>query len=138
MFQVKLGLDAGRDLLLSPISIVFLIIDVLRGKSRQPGLFHWLMRFGHKTDRWINLFGNPKELEGGNDSDGLNVDRLFAQIEQLLKEGHGEGGLTASTKSSIDRYLNKLMKKNVSIDSKSNSETSRENASESNSDTDER
>jgi len=125
IFQVKLGLDAGRDLLLSPVSIVFIAIDLLRGKSQQRGLFHRLMRFGHSTDNWINLFGNPKELEGTDDDEKLNVDRLFSQIEQLLKDGHGEGGLTASAKSSIDRYLNSLMKKDASLDGDNSGESTR-------------
>ena len=38
-----------------------------------------------------------------------NVDQLFSQVESLLKEQHDKGGLTASAKSTIDRYLNKIV-----------------------------
>jgi hypothetical protein len=108
-FQVKLGLDAVRDLLLSPVAIVFIAIDLLQGKQR--GLFHRLMEFGHKTDRWINLFGLPNEWEERRTDEDLNVDRLFAQVEKLLKDGQCKGGLTAGAKVSIDAYLNKLINK---------------------------
>jgi len=114
VFQMKLAMDAIRDLLLSPVSIVCALIDVFKGHSLSQSYFQKLMVFGHKTDTWLNLFGN-------HDTDDLNleehqvekkdvsVDQLFNQVESLLKEQHGKGGLTASAKASIDRYLNKIV-----------------------------
>lgn len=56
-FQIKLTLDAGRDLLLSPVSFVCTLVDLLVGNNIENGLFQRLMRLGHNTDRWLNLFG---------------------------------------------------------------------------------
>ncbi|WP_019029679.1 hypothetical protein [Colwellia piezophila] len=39
----------------------------------------------------------------------VNVDQLFSHVECLLKDQHGKGGLTASAKATIDRYLNKIV-----------------------------
>ena len=38
----------------------------------------------------------------------MNVDQLFSKVESLLKDQHEKGGLTATAKSNIDRYLNKI------------------------------
>jgi len=118
IFQLKLGMDAIRDLLLSPISIVCLVIDLIKGNSQQKSYFHRLMAFGHKTDKWLNLFGSSaigdssRTFFNKQPSD-QNVDQLFDKIETLLKEQHSKGGVTVSAKASIDRYLDKIVKKST-------------------------
>ncbi len=111
IFQLKLGLDAGRDLLLSPISILCLIIDVIRGHTKEKSYFHRLMAFGLKTDYWINLFGSHSPSENEDLSPESNVDHLFAQVERVLKEQHKKGGLTTPAKSSTNRYGDTLANK---------------------------
>jgi len=116
IFQIKLAMDAIRDLLLSPVSIVCGLVDILKGHSLSRSYFHKLMDFGHQTDSWLNLFGSHSKdaqnlnVMGSQKSKAdVNVDQLFSQVESLLKEQHGKGGLTASAKSTIDRYLNKIV-----------------------------
>ena len=115
IFQVKLAIDATRDFLLSPVSIICGLVDIFKGNSLSKSYFHKLMTFGHKTDAWLNLFGNKKETVDSNVTDDqkaagdVNVDQLFSQVEILLKEQHDKGGLTASAKATIDRYLNKIV-----------------------------
>jgi len=127
IFQLKLGMDALRDLLLSPISIVCLIIDLIKGHSQEQSYFHRLMAFGHQTDKWLNLFGsnnttkNSKEFFKKKNADP-NVDQIFDKIETLLKDQHNKGGVTASAKASIDRYLDKITKKDVSVKDKKETE----------------
>lgn len=112
-------MDAMRDLLLSPISLVCLVIDLIKGHSQQQSYFHRLMAFGHQTDKWLNLFGSNIKEESSKGffnqpASEPSVDQLFDKIETLLKEQHGKGGVTASTKASIDRYLDKIVKINIS------------------------
>mgnify|MGYP000733450935 FL=1 len=130
VFQVKLAMDAIRDLLLSPVSIICGLIDIIRGHSLSQSYFHKLMDLGHQTDLWLNLFGNQNK-----DTENLNiqrnqktkvdarVDQIFSQVESLLKEQHSKGGLTTSAKTTIDRYLNKIVEnkqsKNTSNDNQS-------------------
>ena len=118
-FQLKLALDAVRDLLLSPASIICVFIDIFSGKSSQQSYFYRLMSFGHKTDKWLNLFGagvdNTENVEIDSEAkphaENTNIDQLFNKIESLLKEQHDKGGLTASAKTSIDNYMNKIVDK---------------------------
>ncbi|MEH6556743.1 MAG: hypothetical protein V7459_03680 [Oceanicoccus sp.] len=125
IFQIKLGLDAGRDLILSPIAIVCTVIDLIRGPGKKRGYFHRLMNIGHRTDVWLNLFG-PHSLEQAQENKAekeqttndlsvtpeveSNVDQLIFTIETILKEQHSQGGLTASAKLAIDSYLEKIHK----------------------------
>lgn len=121
IFQVKLGMDALRDLLLSPVSIICALIDIVLKNSREQSLFYQLMKLGHKSDHWINLFGSHSKkssltVENGEANQNQevknnNIDQLFSQVEVLLKEQHDKGGLTASAKASIDRYLDKIVTK---------------------------
>lgn len=99
IFQLKLGLDAGRDLLLSPISILFLVVDVIRGETTEKSYFRRLMSFGLKTDRWINLFGSHTPPIDSDTPPDSNVDYLFAEVERVLKEQHTKSGLTIHAKS---------------------------------------
>ncbi|WP_019029678.1 hypothetical protein [Colwellia piezophila] len=59
IFQAKLAMDAVRDLLLSPVSIICGLIDIFKGHSISKSYFHRLMALGQKSDTWLNLFGNP-------------------------------------------------------------------------------
>ncbi len=109
-------MDAIRDLFLSPVSIICGLIDIFKGHSLSQSYFQKLMIFGRQTDFWLNLFGNHQSDTGNlsaedrqTDKNDVSVDQLFTQVESLLKEQHGKGGLTASAKASIDRYLNKIV-----------------------------
>ncbi len=115
IFQIKLAMDAMRDLLLSPVSIICGIIDIIKGDSPSQSYFHKLMSLGQQTDSWLNLFGNHnKTSENSNFNNNketkvdTSVDHLFSQVESILRDQHDKGGLTASAKSAIDRYLNKI------------------------------
>ncbi len=129
IFQAKLAMDAIRDLLLSPVSIICGLVDIFKGHSLSNSYFHRLMALGQKSDSWLNLFGNHKDNESTESlkvidnqqaKAEVSVDQLFSQVESLLKDQHDKGGLTASAKASIDRYLNKIVaKKAPNSDSKS-------------------
>ncbi|WDE06008.1 hypothetical protein SG34_003500 [Thalassomonas viridans] len=125
IFQVKLALDATRDLLLSPVSITSAVIDLIKGSQYSQSYFYKVMKLGRKTDHWINLFGAgghrdepavqqaaQEDVEPGlqqSAEPGANLDELFSRVETLLKEQHDKGGLTATAKASIDRYLDKIV-----------------------------
>jgi hypothetical protein len=122
IFQIKLAMDAIRDLFLSPVSIICGLADIFIGNSHSKSYFYKLMDFGHQTDLWLNLFGKNKDKDVRDSSDvdsqkskaDRNIDQLFSQVESLLKDQHGKGGLTASAKTKIDSYLNKIVDKKAS------------------------
>jgi len=76
VFQFKLALDGLRDLLLSPVAIVAAIAGLIAGGDRPDRYFREVLRFGLKTERWINLFG---EYDGPGTADHL-VDPLRNRV----------------------------------------------------------
>ncbi len=111
VFQVKLALDAMRDVILVPVSIGAALLDLVSSGKRTGQSFYRVFAMGKRTDIWINLFdtyGNPGESpEAANTS----VDSLVAQLEALLVEQHDRGGLTATAKVAIDRALDGISKR---------------------------
>jgi hypothetical protein len=63
IFQLKLALDALRDILLSPVSIVLIIIDLMFNNQGKSSYFNQLMSLGRLSDVWINLFDDPNHQE---------------------------------------------------------------------------
>jgi len=127
VFQVKLAFDAVRDLLLSPVSIVCTLIDIIKNDEQKNCRFDQLMNIGDKTDQWLNLFNhstsnNKKKpnvaravrlplLNFEQQPTEKNVDQIFDKIEDIIRQQHKNGGVTASAKASIDSYLNKISQK---------------------------
>ena len=66
-FQFKLFLDGLRDVVLSPVSIAAALLGALTSRRNPGRYFYRLLKLGHRSDRWINLF---------NAHDEENVDRL--------------------------------------------------------------
>lgn len=78
VFQVKLGMDAIRDLVLSPVSLVVFAIDAIRKPEVEDSLYLRLMSIGRRSDRIINLFDEYSE-EGH-----YTVDKTLAEVEQVV------------------------------------------------------
>lgn len=81
VFQIKLTADALRDLLLSPISMVAVLLDFLFRLDEESSLFNRLMHYGVLSDEFINLFNQyHSHAESGN------LDNLVNKAEKTLKE----------------------------------------------------
>lgn len=76
VFQFKLALDGLRDLLLSPVAIVAALAGLIAGGDRPDRYLREVLKFGLKTERWINLFG---EYDGPGTADHL-VDPLRERV----------------------------------------------------------
>ena len=121
VFQLKLGLDALRDILMSPISIVLLVTDIVMANNHQQSYFIRLMQLGKKSDHWINLFGvglPNSENEDNNGSADSNVDYWFTKIEEVVKEQQIDGKLTQSGKEKLQQYLGRINKTSIKAQSK--------------------
>lgn len=111
VFQVKLGVDALRDLALSPISLVAALLDLVADTGRERHYFYQVLLAGRRSERWINLFGEGDRIEPaarGGERPGL--DQLVRQVEALVVEQYERGGVTAQAKAAIDRSLDALAK----------------------------
>lgn len=83
VFQFKLALDALRDLLLSPLSIVVFVLDALLRPPENDSLYFKLMALGRRSDRLINLFD---EYSGSGD---YTVDQTLNSVEEAVKPHRG-------------------------------------------------
>ena len=122
-FQFKLLMDGARDVLLSPISIGAAIFGLIFSLDNTGIYFNRLMKFGRKTDAWINLFGEShydpnSETRDRNDIDSkdkarntkkdVSSDAYVKKLENLLIAEYNKGGLIAGLKEGTDTLLEKL------------------------------
>lgn len=90
IFQVKLIVDAVKDVLLIKISIIAAVFDVLFGRRGRPLLFYRVLRTSERFDLWMNLYAPAEDVE--RVEDGLfgaseAGDRSFVgKLEELLRE----------------------------------------------------
>ena len=106
-FQFKLLMDGARDVLLSPISIGAAIFGLIFSPDNPGVYFNRLIKFGRKTDAWINLFGashyDPNsETRDSNDIDSkdkarntkkdISSDAYVKKLENLLIAEYNKGG----------------------------------------------
>ena len=120
VFQVKLAADGLRDLLLGPVSF-FAGFLALIGGERAQDIFYGLLRWGHRTDRFINLFGDRrpplgKESSSGEGTDDQEepantIDAYVGKIERLIEDQHRRGGITGAAKAAVDKCLDAIQAK---------------------------
>ncbi len=81
VFQFKLAADGLRDLALVPISLVAALAGLLVGGSRPARYFHQVLKFGRRTEYWINLFGYRRRGATSDDILRPIQDRVFEEAE---------------------------------------------------------
>lgn len=84
VFQAKLVIDGLRDILLSPVSIFAALIDLLVPGDDGGKRFYGVVRFGRRTERWINLFGAADRHDPEVPPEGVDV--LLEELEGLMRD----------------------------------------------------
>jgi hypothetical protein len=105
--QVKLLADGLRDIALSPVLFVTGMIAVIVGKPSTQALFYDSVRFGRRTEQWLDIFSVGGDVPR---DEGPAFDDLIARVEDLLVEQHRRGGVTASARQAIDQALDALQR----------------------------
>lgn len=82
IFQLKLYIDAIRDLLLSAASLVAFIFDVIQQNHGEDSHFSSVLRLGRRSERAINLFDQHTPEEQGKAS----VDAMIRGVEDRLRK----------------------------------------------------
>lgn len=82
-FQIKLLLDALRDLILSPLSIAAGVLDLLLSGLQSPRFFSAVLRLGERSEKWIDLWSAGRS---GRQRDQMNVDALLAHVEAVVSD----------------------------------------------------
>jgi hypothetical protein len=60
IFQLKLWLDGLKDVVLSPLSLIATLLDLLLGERKRGPRLYAVLRMGERFDLWLNLFGAAK------------------------------------------------------------------------------
>lgn len=106
VFQLKLLADALRDLLLSPLSLIVTLLDLVESDPSKRHHFDRLMALGRRTERKIDLFEQHKD----NNDGAASIDQLVDQIEQVIKREYSEGQVSGKTKAVLDKAIGRLRK----------------------------
>ena len=106
VFQLKLVIDALRDVVMSPVSLGAGVVDLVRGGDRPGRYFYQVLLAGRRSEVWINLFGEADRVAPRpTDAESASLDAVVERMEQLLVEQVERGGVTAAAKAAIDRSL---------------------------------
>ncbi|MCK7593660.1 hypothetical protein [Pseudomarimonas salicorniae] len=82
-FQVKLLVDAARDLILVPLTLGAAVLDLLLSHRRKPRYFYALLALGERSERLIDLWAVLYERMGPAPG---NVDQVMDQIESAIRD----------------------------------------------------
>lgn len=100
-------MDGFRDLLLSPLSFVAALSDLISGNRGNDANFYSLLRAGRRTDEWIDLFGAARRVDG--QASETELDRALDKLEQELAASYRDGKLNAAAREALQR-ANGLLK----------------------------
>jgi hypothetical protein len=82
ILQVKLFIEAARDLALSPVTLGAAALDLLLSKQQSPRYFRQVVEFGKRSDEWIDLWvaaRDPTQPPGP-------VDSVLNSVEEVLRD----------------------------------------------------
>lgn len=83
VLQLKVLIGAARDLALGPTAIVAGLIDIVLLKHQEPHFFRAALRFGERTDRWIDVWSGARSADEPRRE---NVDALIARVEDVVRD----------------------------------------------------
>ncbi|NHA14489.1 hypothetical protein [Thioalkalivibrio sp. XN279] len=101
VFQAKLLVDGLRDLLISPVSVLAALVDLLVPGNDGGKRFYAVVRFGRRTEEWINLFGAADTLDARQDPSGLDV--VIADLEEMLRDPARRDEARLKAQALVDR-----------------------------------
>jgi len=101
VFQFKLAADGLRDILLVPLSIFSAIMGLVAGGEDPYRYYRELLKFGRRSEIWINLFGYRKHQGTADDLIAPIKDKVLseAQSNPWISKAGGELNRTLDTVS---------------------------------------
>lgn len=90
ILQLKLVIDAIKDILLIKLALFAVVFDILFGRAGRPLLFYSVLKLGERFDLWLNLYGAAGKAE--DTEDGLfgasraGSDSLLGKLEQVVRQ----------------------------------------------------
>lgn len=83
ILQLKVLLGAARDLVVGPAALVAALFDLMLLKQQPPRFFAAALRFGERSDRWIDVWSGGRHPE---EDPRENVDALIARVEEVVRD----------------------------------------------------
>ena len=105
LLQLKLIVDGIRD-----FALIAGAISLMSGR-REPGPeFYDLLRYGKRSERWINLFGaidrvDEPDKAGQTEAD---LDRMMDRFETFVVKEYRDGNLTTQAKDKLERAIERM------------------------------
>lgn len=106
-FQFKLAMDGIRDIVLSPASIGSALWGIITSPSNPGKYFYKLLQLGHRSDKWINLFGDIDHYEEGQQTS----DKYVHKAQDLIIREYNKDGVVRKLKDNTDGFLDRIQKK---------------------------
>lgn len=93
VFQLKLVVEAVKDVVLLNLSVLAIVIDLIAGRWHQPRFFHAAVRLSRRFDGWLRLHslkGATLGEECGSFVEELiaeapDADELADELERLVR-----------------------------------------------------
>lgn len=82
VFQIKLYVEAIRDVFLSGLALFAFVIDLVLRLKGEQSLFEKLLQLGRKSERAINLFNQHDHEQTGVAS----IDGIVREVEDRFKQ----------------------------------------------------
>jgi hypothetical protein len=108
VFQIKLVVDALKDVVLSPLSLAAAALDLIRTPTRDDSRFEAVMGIGRHLERRIALFGRARHRSRAEGD--WTVDDLVERFETSLREQAGDGGGRDAARRALEQTLAGLRK----------------------------
>lgn len=91
IFQLKLLIDGAKDVVLFQVSIGAVLIDLIRGRRRNPGLFYRVLSVSERFDLWLNVHAAAEAAGEGEDglfgASAAGSPTLVGKLEQMWRGG---------------------------------------------------
>lgn len=82
-FQLKLLLEALRDVVLSPVALAAAMLDFIMMSRQPPRYFRAMRALGRRSDDWIDLWETADDAVGARPE---TVDAVLSQIETVVRD----------------------------------------------------
>jgi hypothetical protein len=82
VLQLKLFIEAARDIALSPVTLGAAALDLVLSKQQPPRYFRQVVELGKRSDEWIDLWcaaRDPAQPAGP-------VDSVLNSVEEVLRD----------------------------------------------------
>ena len=101
ILQLKLVIDAIKDLLLIKLALFAVVFDLLFGRPGRPLLFYGVLKLGERFDLWLNLYGAATGAEDTDDglfgASAAGSNSMLGRLEQVVRQHVDEVRSTGRT-----------------------------------------